>query len=395
MTPAARRNTREHLPCLDGLRGLACLMVLAAHLSTTAPGGFLGVDVFFVLSGFLITRLLLDEWEQQDSINLKNFYLRRALRILPAMILWFAAIGAFAATFLSAHEFYDVCRAALLTLCAQANRSDLWGDVPLSVFSHAWSLSVEDKFYFAWPLALCALLGQKGVSRRAIIGLLLLGVASCAAVRARIFFVSTVPAFSFVYRDLICRADSLLLGCLGGAFSVWNLVPRARWFQILLKLASLVTLGALTFLMFGLTHRATFLYYGGFTLIAVGVTSLILTVVHSRPRVLCWILECRALTWTGRISFGLYLWHIPLMTYGVTIHPRLTGGADFMGGPLSPAFRPSIIAMTYLAAACSYYCVERPFLKLKPKYGPPISLDPILTFKPHTIQIAEGWKKSA
>ena len=139
-------------PELDGLRGLAVLAVMAYHcdLRRVVPGGFLGVDLFFVLSGFLITALLMREHQQTGRVHLPRFYLRRALRLLPALFVMLAVCCVWAALRTKPDRAAVIYQAALLTACHAANGAACWS-VPMDLLSHAWSLSLEEQFYVAWP----------------------------------------------------------------------------------------------------------------------------------------------------------------------------------------------------------------------------------------------------
>src|SRR6516225_5035441 len=165
---------------LDGLRGLAILMVLAFHLGYL-PGGSLGVDVFFVLSGFLITTLLVEEWNRRGSISLKTFYLRRALRLLPAF-LTLLLLCTLAGLFLSSAQERPARRQEVIVAgCYIANLPNLH-HTPMPILGHTWSLSVEEQFYLLWPLLLVLMLGLK-LPRRRILLLVCGGILLSASLR--------------------------------------------------------------------------------------------------------------------------------------------------------------------------------------------------------------------
>ena len=174
-------------PELDGLRGLAVLAVMAYHcdLRRIVPGGFLGVDLFFVLSGFLITALLMREHQQTGRIHLPRFYLRRALRLLPALFVMLAVCCVWAALRTKPDRAAVIYQAALLTACHAANGAACWS-VPMDLLSHAWSLSLEEQFYVAWPVLLVLLL-RFGATHRRIAWLVGTGIAASALVRAALW----------------------------------------------------------------------------------------------------------------------------------------------------------------------------------------------------------------
>jgi peptidoglycan/LPS O-acetylase OafA/YrhL len=164
-----------------------------------------------------------------------------------------------------------------------------------------------------------------------------------------------------MYYDLISRADSLLVGCIAGAMSVWGFVPRSRWFALLMKTASIVFAVAICVAAARVDlhrHQRWLFGFGGLTVFAVAVAVIILTLVHSRIPVVSWVLERRFLAWTGLISYGLYLWHYPIAAYVTHMAPQIMGS---VWGQLS------LVAATYAIAVPSFYLYERRFLALKPK----------------------------
>ena len=356
----------RHIPALDGLRGLACLMVIAIHMKLPTPGGFLGVDLFFVLSGFLITALMLQEWDQNRTVNLKKFYLRRVLRLYPAMLVMFAIVLAFCMAVLTREEYRQVRKGIVVSLLAQANNSIVIGPLPFMPFAYTWSLSIEDKFYLIWPLVLCGLLSQESLSRRWKAGLVAVSILVCAALRARMYYCFP-QLIGALYSDAVCRADSMLVGCLTAMLAVWNLLPSAPWFRTATKVASQVFLACLTYLMFYGDLAAGHLYYGTFTLIALGTAVVIINLIRSDARGLSAVLEHPLLTGTGRMSYGLYLWHVPVIIYFKRFHHPLTGHANYAYPESSTTYVVGILAVIYLIAGISYVFVEKPFLRLKPK----------------------------
>lgn len=375
----------SHTLSLDGLRGVACLMVIAHHFRLPVPGGFLGVDIFFVLSGFLITALLLQEWDRCGGINLKHFYLRRVLRLFPALALMFAVSMAFSAAFLPRADYRDVRTGAAVALIAQTNNMVFLGRTIFQPFSHTWSLSVEDKFYMFWPLAMCALLSQNNMTRRSKVWTVFGAVLVCAGLRARLFYVLPEAASTW-YIDSLCRADSMLIGCLTAMLAVWNMLPSAKWFRTTTSTVGQIFLVALTYLLFQGYSLAGHLYYGTFTLIAVGTAAIIVKLIQSRTSGLSLVLEHPLLTWTGRLSYGLYLWHLPVLMYYMQFHHQVTGHKNFVPGVSSHWYLLGVIGTTYVIATLSYVLVEKPLLKLKPKNGNP---DAQIRLADHSTETAE------
>ena len=349
-------------PELDGLRGLAVLAVMAYHsdLRRVLPGGFLGVDLFFVLSGFLITALLLREHRQSGRVRLPRFYLRRALRLFPALFVVLAACCLWAAFRTPPARAAEIYRAALLTAGHGANLAWVWS-AQLDLLGHAWSLSLEEQFYLAWPVVLILLL-RFGVSLRRIGWLIVAGIAASALLRAALWL-GLGPAYAgAIAVSLATRADSLLAGCLAGVIVSAGGLPRSSAGCTALRAAAWVS-AALLFL-FALTAKegASYLHLGGFTVVAAAAAVLITALTHSPPRRIA-----SALCWIGRISYGLYLWHFPLLSiapkliHGVVPATRLVPG---LAGALA-------CALAFAAAALSYYAVERPFLRWKERLDAP------------------------
>jgi peptidoglycan/LPS O-acetylase OafA/YrhL len=350
-----------HRPWLDGLRGIAILIVLLGHFQLV-PGGFLGVDLFFVLSGFLITTLLVEEWERTKAINLRQFYLRRALRLAPAL----AAVILFGLAFTnfcrSPEEAAQFRREAVVVGCHLANWPQLH-DTPLPVLGHAWSLSLEEQFYVLWPLALCLLLRTH--SRRAVCLCVVAGIAGSCALRLALHQEfraagKSLEALARMYQGLDTRADALLTGCLIGLVAVWQRLPRGRTARSAVAGAAAATAVGVSYLV-ATQHLGKPLFYDGlFTLLAFGFGSIIVHLLVNPARVWRGVLEFAPLIGLGRISYGLYLVHAPV------IHWLANGKV----GSAYPATTAAAAATTLAAALLLFYLVERPFLRLKARLRP-------------------------
>jgi peptidoglycan/LPS O-acetylase OafA/YrhL/lysophospholipase L1-like esterase len=345
------------MPALDGLRGLAVLAVVLYHAGLAAvPGGFLGVDLFFVLSGFLITSLLVLEWRARGRIDLPAFWARRARRLLPALLLVLVAVGLldrFGGDGTPQATRGDV----LATLAYVQNWHLLAGGTGYfeqaalpSSLQHAWSLSIEEQFYLVWPILLGALLAARGLRRAARLRLTLAvtvaGAGVSAAVMAALHPAGADP--SRVYYGTDTRACSLLIGA---ALAVGlALRPDARPAGVLPVVLGWVGAGALVVLWARADGDSDLLYRGGMPLGEVAA-ALVIAAVALRPaaplaRVLAW----RPLRLLGVVSYGVYLWHWPL--FGL-----LTAARTGLHGPALLAVR---LASTLLAAVVSYVLVERP-----------------------------------
>ncbi len=349
----------SYLPALDGVRALAVGAVMAYHLDIgLLPGGFLGVDLFFVLSGFLITTLLMREHALTRTIDLAQFWLRRARRLLPALFLLIAAISLVAAT--SSPFDREQLRWDILSSLAYvtnwrfiaAGQSYFQEFAAPSPVLHLWSLAIEEQFYVVWPvLALGGLwLAARGrVGERAVIGLLVAGTAASAAALAL-----TWSEFdpSAAYYATHTRAHELLVGALA-AF----LLERRRWFAPVVRAwAAPISVAALAILAgFAvlLTDSAPLYYFGGSLVFSVAAAALVVCLAVTgtdRRMVVGRLLSTLPLPWIGSISYGLYLWHWPMVLW---ITPATVG----VDGLALVALR---VAATFAVSSASFYVVERP-----------------------------------
>ncbi|HEX8557808.1 MAG TPA: acyltransferase [Pyrinomonadaceae bacterium] len=339
----------RRIPELDGLRGVAVLLVMAHHATSGLPhGGFLGVDVFFTLSGFLITSLLLAEVERTGGVDFRAFYARRALRLFPALL---ALLVTFVIVYLAFDLWTprDTFAAALVVLGYASNwaRALGWG-VDLGPLDHTWSLSIEEQFYLLWPALFVAL--HRLLRRpRLILSALALLVAALCVYRACLF---SDDAVLRLYNGFDTHADGLLVGCAVAYLPSAGLQPRR-------VPAGLVAACAAGFALLVLTLKYTdaFYYRGGLTLVALGVGLVLVWLASEGGGALRAALRLPPLSWVGRISYGLYLWH-----YFVFVSvPHLEGWR--------PGSRLALNAvLSFAAAALSFYLVERPFLRLKGRF---------------------------
>lgn len=352
-------------PALDGLRGVAILAVMAfnGHLAW-ARGGFLGVDMFFALSGFLITCVLVQEYSQTSAVRLKNFYFRRALRLLPALFALIVFCIAYALVFQKGDSASTTLKGVLYTLFYVAN----WAQVPpnppgIGPLSHAWSLSVEEQFYFVWPLLLLLLLRLK--SRSLIVASLSAMIVISILVSVLLWNADTPHLRMYFGSDV--RAHELLIGCMAALMLAWGVfrpTDRLRW---ILHTASAISLAVIFISFYFAPANGAFVYNGGFALIAAATVVLVLEVVLFPSR-LSRVFEFAPLVWIGKISYGLYLWHYPIFE----------ASKRLFEGRMSPLFYQMIgVALTVLAAAVSFYWLEQPFLKLKRRRASTITATPV------------------
>jgi peptidoglycan/LPS O-acetylase OafA/YrhL len=348
-------------PWLDGLRGIAISAVFVNHLQFLIyqgrplfgwlflPFGMLGVDVFFVLSGFLITTLLLEEQQNTDRISLKKFYTRRALRLLPALIVLLVCMVVYSKLFLSAQEANSTALLSGIALVYCTNWFFAFG-VNSDLLGHLWSLAVEEQFYLIWPFVLSLILQTRLAKRSTFLFMLGLIVLVCFH---RVLLVSTSSP-ARVYFGSDTRADSLLIGCIVAMVVSWRLLPR--WSLRGLKWAGALSILVIAAYVADLFNLGRTLYSTGFTVFAIAVGIFILQVMIEPSRLVS-ILEWPGLVWLGKLSYSLYLWHF--FTIGITVL-----------FPMPNAVRVALSILISLAvASASYYLIERPFLKLKSRYA--------------------------
>jgi peptidoglycan/LPS O-acetylase OafA/YrhL len=279
-----------HVPALDGVRGVAILLVLGYHAWGHPSAGFFGVDVFFVLSGFLITTLLLQEIDGTGTINIRQFYARRARRLLPALGAFLVAIG----TFLSAtpgKAFADIAAGAFyVTNIIRA----VGGSQTLPMLGHLWSLAQEEQFYLIWPALLLA--AARWTPKR-LGGSLALAAAAVALYR----IVLLVAGFDHerLYFAPDTHADPIIIGCLLAVA-----LPRVRtirpW-QTLLAAATIAVLSATT------VPYSTVSLAIGTPAVSLCAAALIVAALREEG-VIARVLRFRPLVWVGTISYSLYLW---------------------------------------------------------------------------------------
>ena len=379
-SPPKTRGVRlPYLPGLDGLRALAVIAVLLYHAELRwIPGGFIGVEVFFVISGYLITALLLAEWRQRGRIDLKAFWLRRARRLLPALYLLLVVTLAFAVVFLPG----EVARLRADVLAAFgyvtnwylifANESYFEAVGRPSLLKHLWSLAIEEQFYLLWPLLLAVGLRWR---HRLVLVAVLAGAAASSLLMAALYQPDVDP--SRLYYGADTRAAGLLIGAalafvwapgrspaemdlltparrrqLGRAGRLARFRRRWRWISpLLLDVIGLAALGGLVWLCLRLGEFQPFLYRGGLASVSLTTAVLIMVLVHPHARLSTGLLGWSPLRWVGLRSYGIYLWHWPVF---MVTRPQLDVPID--GLPLV-ALR---LAATVVLAALSYSYVETP-----------------------------------
>jgi peptidoglycan/LPS O-acetylase OafA/YrhL len=365
----ARTGQRfPHVRALDGLRGVAVLTVVLYHFAPgIAPGGFLGVDLFFVLSGYLITSLLVTEWSATRQIRLATFWLRRARRLLPALLLVLAAVGVYELVHASRVEAHHVGSDGLWSMVYLANWHFIYSGQSYiqqflyrtpSPLRHMWSLAIEEQFYLAWPL-LVAGVGAIAKQRRlrtlrqyqqfrALLLLLCAGLGAASFARMLMLY-SPGADPSRVYYGTDSRAFIVLVGASLGVLSAGTPVVRhsRRAPLIGLGIAAALVLGIMTT---SLTTSSRFLYEGGYGLIAVIMVVVLAAAAQPGANPLARLFEWRPLVGLGLISYGVYLWHWPIGLWVTSANSGLDGPGLFV----------LRCALTLAAALASYCLVEMP-----------------------------------
>ncbi|MCC6792341.1 MAG: acyltransferase [Thermomicrobiales bacterium] len=334
--------TRRRLPALDGLRAVAVFLVMLFHFGHPIPGD-LGVTLFFVLSGFLITRLLLIELHGTGTIAIRAFYLRRTLRIVPAFSVYLLLIMLIAPMGERQWTFESVLSAATYT----KNYVNAFTGHPVDFVSHTWSLAVEEQFYLCWPLGL-ALLARRRVSMPLVAGIAILAVLIWRS--GLVFGLSAGHAY--VYNAFDTRADSLLIGCL-----VAMVCDQARFRRRVERAARWAWLPIVPMALIAYSRLATPQTYRdamGFTVDSLLIAVVLLLVMRFHAHPLWSWLDRAPVRFLGVISYSMYLYQQPIAYVGRT--------SDLAPQPVETLL---LCLLTILLATCSYLFVERPCLRLK------------------------------
>jgi len=360
-----RRPTIAHLPALDGLRGLAVIGVLLFH-DGRLPGGYLGVDLFFVLSGYLITSLLLAEWSGAQKIDLAQFWIRRARRLFPALLALFPAIALYAYTMAKSGELLRIRYDGFATLAYVANWRAIFAgrsywdlfEAP-SPLEHTWSLAIEEQFYVIWPLLTVAVLRFSRGSRRSLLGIsLVLGILSTALL---VWHGTRLGGTDRAYLGTDTRGAAILFGAVLACFLAGRDPKATPAPSRALDFAGILATLGLAWAWVFMDGQHRFLYRGGFLATEIAVLILIVCATRGSQTLIGRALAFRPLTWVGLISYGVYLWHWPL--YVVLTHDRLL----IDGIPLT-ILR---LLATFGVALISYYFLEQPIRKHGLRFGKP------------------------
>lgn len=375
----------HYLPGLDGLRTIAVFVVIGYHLNIgVTQGGLLGVDVFFVLSGYLITSLLLKEWGATGRIDMRSFWLRRARRLVPALIFMMVMVMAYETLF---HRSFAVTlQGDVVAACLYVSN---WWYIfhhesyfasfgPPSPFTHLWSLAVEEQFYVVWPLFLVVAL--QFVKRHQTIAAIILLAAFASALSMSLLYQPGVDP-SRVYYGTDTRSFALLCGALlavvGPNRRQYTLLGRPK--HLALDLAGTASLLLILWMVWQTSEYNPFLYPGGLVIVSILSTVLVATLANPTSA-LGRILGCRPLRWLGVRSYGIYLWHYPVIA--LTSPLVNTNGLDISRAILQ-------VSSSVLLAGLSYRFIEQPIregrltklwtcMRIKEWHQPAISTSVIL-----------------
>jgi peptidoglycan/LPS O-acetylase OafA/YrhL len=343
-------------PGLTGLRAVAIAIVIARHAGeVSAPAitafafGFAGVDIFFVLSGFLITSLLVGEHARTGGISLPQFYFRRALRLLPALFAFLLILLALLPFFQPAQSRRPLAQSAALSALFLGNIAKTVGwtfQLP-----HLWSLGMEEQFYLVWPLTLVVLLTLRA-SRRTIFAFAVGG--AIAAMIARVALAATGSTSSFVLFYSPLHSDGLLIGCALGLAYAWRWLPAPESVRHLLLPAVALAMGVFLVVSVRGAPYNTLGTTIGLFVIALTAGVFVYAAADERPvwplRFLTW----RPVTYLGEISYALYIWHFPVLYLW----------------PTNRFAVPVRILISLILAAASYHLIEKPFLRRKRRHTP-------------------------
>lgn len=366
MSHTSSQAGSTRLPELDGMRAVAVVSVILFHCEITGvlDAGFFGVDIFFTISGFIITAILLREFRETGTIGFPNFYFRRLKRLLPPVLALLAiAYPVTAALSPDALAWFHADLPAALGYLSnvwQIHAGQSYFDTTPHVLKHLWSLAVEEQFYLLWPLPAWLLMRSAGVKATGVVAVLL-----ALASTAWMWFLFEQNIDATDQNRIYLGTDTHAMGLLAGAalacwWNPWqpaNLSARERigW-----RVAAVLGLGLLSYMLQMLNPADPAMYRGCFLLVPV-LTCIILYASINDPRSwVSWLLRTGLFQWLGKRSYSLYLIHWPVFVW-----MRLYNGADFS----DPATLGMGLGLVILLSAILYSCVEAPTTAWRPRFG--------------------------
>jgi peptidoglycan/LPS O-acetylase OafA/YrhL len=332
----------RHVASFDGLRGIAVLLVIFFHATMGRfAGGFLGVDLFFALSGFLITSTLVDEYKSSGGISLGAFYARRVLRLMPAL---FAMLAVYVviAIFLAQHAAQHLTAAAFAAGYVM-NWVIAFNLGPAGFVAHTWSLGVEEQFYLLWPALLLLVLSWAGRRAAVGIGVMLLAVSTMW----RVYLAAHGASWERTYCGFDTGADAMFAGCV---LALVDFSPEmlsfmcSSWYIPAALISGFCVVAA---------YGAHWMQFWGMTVFGLCAAWLVRFLAISRGSLLDTVLEWTPLQFLGRISYGVYLWH--LLILWLLLFAHLQDGLIIL----------AILPLSVIVALLSYALIELPFLRLK------------------------------
>jgi len=347
----------QYTPALDGLRGLSILGVMifhaeAFHLDTSfLKGGFIGVDIFLILSGFLITILLINELELTGQFNFIKFITRRILRLIPALVIFLCTYAMLAFWILERGKGLIILQNIGIVLLYLTNWAFAYDWVMPPSLAPTWSLATEAQFYLCWPLILFGLLTRS--TRKFRIVFYLLGVI-VGAWLLRVYLLAHGERH-YAYYSLFTRIDELAIGCiLGIVISSDAIYKIANKFSLLIRFIAPISMMGLVYIFF-MVEQSIQTYLWLACVVEVLVIIVILNILLEEEGVISVAMSNLGLVWIGKISYGLYLWH--RLIYCVVDYLELS--------KLSTIILYGILP--FIIATISFYWIEKPFLNLKKK----------------------------
>ena len=362
---------KERVAALDGLRAVSLVIIVGFHFGAGwLQGGFFGLDIFYVLSGYLITGLLVSEYGKRGHIKLSAFWLRRARRLLPALLIVLVAVTLMVRFVEPAGQYPDFRMSALSALFYFSN----WQQIAVnanyfvatgaaSPLTHTWSLAVEEQFYLVWPLVVLAVMGLSKTFARGLRALLILSLAGVVASATEMALLYGAGAnITRLYFGTDTHAQPVLVG--SAMACAMTMIQRRRGEEGMAPVATtgqakrvLVALGmagllGTAIISYVLRGSSPLAYRGGFAISALSAAAIIIGAVCVPAGPIARMLSLRPLVWLGTISYGAYLWHYPVFVYLDAQRTGLTG-LGLM------AVRS---AGTVGLAAVSFYLVERPVM---------------------------------